>query len=155
MPTGTSIGSTQTSLPNAHPSLNALQWKASKVGRTRKKTNELSAKSKKVPSWTLAMASQKNPNTDPDEFASTLSNCFGGTWTGSGEWRASTSKGYAFAGPALSALGASEGFEAGGGVMNTVYLPAFPITGRGVDPRGRSAAMPGGRNCHKRSKKSS
>lgn len=47
MPTGTSIGSTQTSLPNAHPSLNALQRKASKVGRTRKKTNELSAKSKK------------------------------------------------------------------------------------------------------------
>lgn len=46
----------------------------------------------------MATASQKNPNTDPEDFAAVFSNCGGGTCTGGGE-------GGAFAGEGASVSG--------------------------------------------------
>lgn len=82
------------------------------------------------------MASQRNPNTDPDDLVDGFSNCMGGTCTGGGgggEGVAFRGKGATFTGLAACGftLGASEGLGARGGVMNTVYLPALPITGGG------------------------
>ncbi|RWW21895.1 hypothetical protein BHE74_00027199 [Ensete ventricosum] len=93
------------------------------------------------------MASQRNPNTDPDDLVDGFSNCMGGTCTGGGgggEGVAFPGKGATFTGLAVRGLtlGASEGLGARGGVMNTVYLPALPITGGGSGAsRGSAAAM--------------
>lgn len=95
----------------------------------------------------MATASQRNPNTDPDDLVDDFSNCMGGTCTGGGgggEGVAFSGKGATFTGlPAWGlTLGASEGLGARGGVMNTVYLPALPITGGGGGAsRGSAAAM--------------
>lgn len=125
------------------------------------------------------MASQKNPNTDPDDLAASFSTWSGGTCTGGGKGKDFFGKGTTFPGLALTmgeetskGIGdgeravvsgkratfpgletgptpglalfepeSSQGFGVRGGVMKTVYLPAFPITGGGGASRARTLAI--------------
>lgn len=135
-PTDTSTDSTRTNPPNTHLNSNALpktknkkQKKNPEYTSRKPKTKPhetLSESQKDSPFCTFTTASLKNPNTEvPDAAGCSFSNRCGGGCTGGGVETAT------FFGEL--GIGFSEGLGVAGGVMNTVYRPAFPIIGGGVD----------------------